>query len=279
MTRYAVPRKFTPSRSSVETDQVRRLKLTTMVCVGMFVLGMGTPAKSQGIIEIVDNAFEMQPGFAIQQIVSSVQNEEGARKKAEGLLTLELNSVEQTCGLTESQKARLNLAGQGDLHRFFNDVKTATAPYANKTRITQQEWQKVNDVTQPLRKRFSNGLHGQGSLFNKSLVMILTPEQLAIVQKDEQERSRRQFRASIKGTIQMIDAQLPLTHEQRGKLEELILKYGEVPRGASEGHLQLWATLYGLSQVPEADLKEIFSAGELKIILRLQQQGRGMRQQ
>ncbi|HEX4589670.1 MAG TPA: hypothetical protein VH120_07055, partial [Gemmataceae bacterium] len=52
-------------------------------------------------------------------------NAAGARRRFEALLTLQLEEIDRACHLTDAQKQKLHLMGQGDLKRLFDAYEQA----------------------------------------------------------------------------------------------------------------------------------------------------------
>src|SRR5258708_1205247 len=96
----------------------------------MLTAALASSARAEALVENDDLVDEVvvQPVFVMadenfeQWIFREFQNAAGARGRLDSLLTLNIESVAQVCGLTESQRQKLWLAGRGDIKRFFDSV-------------------------------------------------------------------------------------------------------------------------------------------------------------
>jgi hypothetical protein len=101
---------------------------------------------------------------------------EAARADLERALQQRLANLQAHTGLTEEQLRKLELAGRGDVSRFLDDCEEALADL-ERGDPSPQVLQDARDRCLALRSRMLGGLHGEGSLFFKSLQMLLTDEQ------------------------------------------------------------------------------------------------------
>ena len=74
-----------------------------------------------------------------QWVFGAPRNSRAGRNKLDSLLTLEVDEVCRTCGLSEVQKKKLVLAGRGDIKRFFDKVEENTHGFQHTTRRTFAE--------------------------------------------------------------------------------------------------------------------------------------------
>jgi len=198
-----------------------------------------------------------------------------AKQKVDSGLQIEIELVKTAVTLTEDQQKKLELAGRGDIARFFGelDVHKKKFPAGSMTQEKFNEmWQKI----QPLTARYQAGLHGRGSLFYKMLPIILTSQQWEQFQEQDRERQRRHYRAKIEVVLTVLDQRLPMTREQRQKFIEVVMAKSEPPKvyGQSDYYLIMWR----ISQIPDEHLKPLFDEQEWKVFIRTTQQVRGMRQ-
>jgi hypothetical protein len=74
--------------------------------------------------------------------------------------------------LTESELAKLQIAGKGDSKRLFDEIDAKRKDFA-AVRTQYAKASKVLTSTNPLANRFMNGPFEAGSLFSKTLAKIL----------------------------------------------------------------------------------------------------------
>jgi len=102
-------------------------------------------------------------------------NPVAARRRLEGLLRQRIDGVDHFCHLTVPQRKKLELTGQGDLHRLFECVDEFRKEYeaAQSGVFVKERWERWA----PVEARLASGPFGEDSLFAKSLAGLLAGEQ------------------------------------------------------------------------------------------------------
>jgi hypothetical protein len=122
-----------------------------------------------------------------------------AQGRFERLLETKIEVVDRVCRLSDAQKAKLRLAGRGDIERFFDLVERKQEKYRERFVMNDDENQRellnwviemARDV-QPLRNTLQNSPFGDGSLFSKALKTHLTSEQAAVYARVMQAESAK----------------------------------------------------------------------------------------
>src|SRR5205823_7870412 len=114
----------------------------------------------------------------------------GARQRFNSLLALRVEDIERTSTLTDAQKKKLQLAGRGDIKKFFDRYEAVKQKFQlmkNDEEKMQQIWQDIN----PLQTSLQTGLFHSDSLLIKALHNTLTSDQFA--RYDAIARERRAF--------------------------------------------------------------------------------------
>jgi hypothetical protein len=200
----------------------------------------------------------------VQSVFRNQRSVDAARHSAERELGQQVEHVAQIGTLTGEQRDKLQLAGQGDICRFFDafDSVLQAAPLGPLPQHEwQQAWQEVQQRLQPLQAQYQAGLHGEESLFRKTIPSALSSEQLVAFQKMEDERSRKHYQALVKATLAAIDNTVPLTADQRAQIIKLVVEKTEPPQGRFAGENQYQFVLYQMSQIQD-DLKPLFTDRE-----------------
>jgi hypothetical protein len=73
--------------------------------------------------------------------------------------------------LTRAQRAKLLLAGRGDIKRFFDQVEDRRREFETERRVYRNGLAALNRL-EPYRQVFEDGPFGDGSLFAKTLQRI-----------------------------------------------------------------------------------------------------------
>jgi hypothetical protein len=195
------------------------------------------------------------------------------RAQLEGQLKLQIDDVDRTVKLGEEQRKKLELAGRGDIKRYFEDVEVLRRRF----RSLRRDQERLNELwreIQPLQSRLAAGLFGEGSLFRKSLRRTLNPEKAAPY--EETHRARRAFRhrAEVEWLVAMLENVMPLSDDQRQKLEGLLVEQTRPPR--TSGDYDPYVILWQVSRIPEDKLKPIFDEAQWQLLNRQFAQMKGV---
>jgi hypothetical protein len=207
-----------------------------------------------------------------QMVFQQDRNADGARRRLEPMLVLHLESIDRSCKLTDAQRKKLQLAGRGDIKRFFDHYEAAK----QKLQLVKDDQQKLQEIWQdisPLQMTLSSGLFEADSLFYKSLHNTLTSGQCA--RYDAVERERREFnhRASIEQAVSAWEQAVPLRDAQRQELIKLLTKQAKAPH-RSAGPYGSSLVAFHLSQLPEEKLRRLFDGTQWKIMNWYRAQGK-----
>lgn len=217
-------------------------------------------------------AFEV-PEETFDQWVFGGKTASQVTKRLNSLLTLQVDSVERACGLSDSQKDKLQLAGRGDMKRFFDSVEEKRKKFL-EVRRDQNRFNNIWQEIQPLQMKFNAGLFDEKSLFYKVLKRTLDPEQAEQYEQRERERRRFRYEAKVELAVAMIETGVPLRDVQRQKLVKLLLEETEPPpRFGQDGY---YVVLYKAAQLPKERLQPIFDDGQWRAITQLLARGRAM---
>jgi hypothetical protein len=179
-----------------------------------------------------------------------------ARRKLESRLKSRIDEIDRDCKLTDDQKRKLDVAGQGDLkHAFarFDELKAKFAAVADDP----VEYQKfVAEVAKFRGTSTTLDCFGEGSLFSKIVAKTLTPQQIAMRQKALIEASNAQHLATIRWAVGSLDIWLKLGDAQHQKLERLLIARTRAPR--KFGEYDYYGLMFQLSKLPETEVKLIF---------------------
>lgn len=220
-----------------------------------------------------------QVGFTDEQFEQWVFQQYGnaatARTKLKESLELYTEDVDLSCGLSDTQKQKMRLAGRGDIERFFRtfeDVK-------KKFQLIRNDQQKVNEIFQdisPLQARMMTGLFDRDSLLRKCLVNTITREQFLKYHKVDEERSRFHHESKIGLVVTMLDQYAPITAEQRQQLSALLLRETRPLR--KSGQYDYYVMMHQVSKIDEEKFKTILDDIQWQVFNQQFGQMRGMDQ-
>jgi hypothetical protein len=200
-----------------------------------------------------------------------------ARNKLDSLLTLNVEDIERTCGLTPVQKKKLLLAGRGDIKRFFDRIDEVRKKYTNtnnKNNNFQNQFQQVWQEIQPLRNTYNSGFFGADSIYAKAIRATLTPEQAEKHEEVLRDRTLYRYWARVDLAMELLNNQVGFTDDQRRQLVQLLHEETKPPRKL--GQNDYYVVLYQLSRIPEAKLRPVFEDVQWRLLKRQLDQSRGM---
>lgn len=230
-------------------------------------------------LEEAGAAMAAQPVFADenfdQWLFNNNRNVDGARAQFNAQLKLKIESVASICGASPVQKQKLQLAGRGDIVRFFEQVEVSRKKFQSLKHDQNRINEVFNDI-RPLQARIALGLFGPGSLFDKTLRTTLNEKQAGDWEVAERARRQFQYQAKVELIISMIDDVVVLDVEQRNQLQKLILDETKPPR--QSGQYDYYVVMFQLSRVPEEKFKKLLRPAQLRALNKQLNQVRGIEQ-
>jgi hypothetical protein len=220
-------------------------------------------------------AAKMQMANVDQQVDQWVFNRFGgaapARTKLESALLLRIDDVDRVCAVSESQKHKLRLAGQGDIKRFFDRVAELKRKVVDgQNNPNQNIWQEI----QPMQVELNTGLFGDESLFAKTIKRTLDTQQAARYDGLLDKRRQVRHRATAEWFVVHIDKALGLNDQQRAQFIDLLVTLVPPPRKFGQG--DYWYLMLQSARVPEDKIKPIFDAPQWRLLSRQFTQAKGM---
>lgn len=189
-----------------------------------------------------------------QWIFQGNGNAASGKERLKARLNLQVAEIDRLCGLTSEQKQKLLLAARGDSKKFFDQVELVRLKFL-AVRQDQNAFNNIWQEIQPLQRQISVGLHGETSLFYKSLARTLTPGQMQRYREVQDDRRRYRYRASIEVVLTNLENTLPMKHAQHQALVKLILD--ETPTPIAFGQYDQYLILHQLSKLGEAKVKPL----------------------
>jgi hypothetical protein len=208
-----------------------------------------------------------------QWVFQPYTNEAGARQRLESLLAMRIEDIGRACNLTEAQKKKLQLAGRGDINRYFDRYEQIKQKFKALDN-NREKLQEIQPDVIPMRTILQSGLFHDDSLLYKSLRNALTDEQFTRYDSAVQEVRAFRHMANIQRAVAILEEGVPLRDVQRQELITLLRKETKPPPRPSQLDFQ-W-TMYQIGRIPETSLKPLFSDTQWKVISRQLEQYRGL---
>jgi hypothetical protein len=257
-----------------------RIGSTSLLAILFCLVTIATPSLgvAQDVAEVEEEELAIDAGFEIavsnfDQWIYGSQNAQQGLQRVESQLLLQVEAIDHVCGLTEAQITKLQLAGQGDLKRFLDDVSVARKKFM-KVRRNRNAFNNIWQEIQPLQARINAGLYGESSFFRKVLRRSLTEEQSSRYEESEWERRQFRYHAKLALVVAMMERSMPLRAEQREQFINMLKEETTTPKAF--GQYDYYVVLYQLNRIPDKKLKPIFDEAQWKVLKQHQAQARGM---
>jgi hypothetical protein len=231
------------------------LRLSALVLAAAFLACPGARAQVRQPVW-TDDMFD-------QWVFQQDRNAAGARQRLDSLLGLRIEEVDRASQLTDAQKKKLQLAGKGDMRRFFARYETVK----KKFQLVKNDQNKINQIWQdisPLQMSLQAGLFHEDSLLVKSLPHTLTAEQFERYDAVARERRAFRHRATIELTVALLEQNMPLRASQRSDLIALLTKQTKPAR--KSGQYEYYVIMVQLGRVPEVKLKPLFDTMQWQVV-------------
>ncbi len=198
------------------------------------------------------------------------------RSQFESQLTLHIEELARSVELLPPQKKKLLLAGRGDMKRYFDRIEEVRQKYLSDPNFqfntqVQQIWRDL----QPLQTSYNSGLFGEGSLFAKTMRVMLTPDQARKVEEVERERMLFHYWSRVDLGLELLSCEVGFTEDQYARLIELLRAETRPPRKMAR-QFDVYVVVYQLGHIPEKKIRPIFEDYQWPLMARALQQGRAL---
>jgi hypothetical protein len=185
------------------------------------------------------------------------------RARLDASLSVRIEHIDRTCGLSETQRKKLVLAGRGDIKRFFDHVDDRTRRLQTR-QDAPEEVAKVQEELQELQKSLQGGLFGEGSIFSKTCKQALSESQKARVDGARRQSRRLRHEAKVDLVVEILDATVGFSDEQRQRLAARLLAETRLPRKTGEEEVLI--VLSQTIRLPEAKLRPLFNDSQWRAL-------------
>lgn len=198
-----------------------------------------------------------------QWVFQTYGNASGAHRQLESQLATQIVDINRICRLTNAQKEKLQLAGRGDIKRFFDryeGIKRKAQLIPHDELALQKIWQDIR----PLQTTLQSGLFHEESLLTKSLPNTLTDEQFARYDTMVRERRAARHRENINRAVAILQRGIRLRDPQRRELVSLIRS--QTRPSPRSGPYEISVLLWQLGRLPNEKLKQLFDPEQWDIV-------------
>ncbi len=183
--------------------------------------------------------------FLNQYLFGQNRSELNMRKRFENQLDSEIGDLSQTCLLTPAQKTLAELAGRGDIVRFFHPFEEFRQRYQGVP-LSTDLLKEIRQDTRLLQLKLSIVWSGEHSLLYKTLANSLQADQIARFNTWKASRRRAIHQAAVNSAIQVIrTAPAPISRDRQQQLTRFLLRETQSPPISVPG----WDAYFILLQV------------------------------
>jgi hypothetical protein len=141
----------------------------------------------------------------------------------DSLLAFKLDYLDRFCGITAVQRKKLELAGRGDIKRFFDLVTEKRT----KLRSSGQPPESVGQFRlecQQLVGKYGKEVFEEPSIFSKAIPRTLTPAQLAAHEREVSQAALECHCARVDLLVQYFDVLVGFRDQERRRLTEMLVR-------------------------------------------------------
>lgn len=176
----------------------------------------------------------------------------GARRQLHSQLAGLVREMDFACDLSLEQERKLELAGRGDVKRFFEeidrlwqDAKAVVTPIAKNEHVVTE--------ARRMQVRFRHGLfESDDSLLEKVAGVTLNPKQRTAYQELKADRRRLDYEAHVLAVIDRLQRNLELSEPQRRHLLDVMRQQTRPPQ--QWGTLTTAIVMRHMAMIPRSEL-------------------------
>ncbi len=160
----------------------------------------------------------------VDQIVEQINEQESPEGgRLDTRLTLTLDWLEASCRISENQKKKLQVAGRGDIKRFFDEMRDMKRRY-RQVKGDAKRFGEMQRRLAEFQTSFGDDVFGESSLFSKMLQKTLSPQQAEMYVNARAEARSFAQRAAVDQAVRFFDIAVGFNDRQRGQLTDLLLE-------------------------------------------------------
>lgn len=186
-----------------------------------------------------------------------------ARRRCNVQLKMRIAELDRVCSLSPQQKDKLQLAGQGDIERFFDRFEELRAELEPLMKKDPQAWNHIWPKIGPLQQKFQSGLFSDRSFFGKVLGKTLSSEQQKKFEQVQLERRRFHYLASIEAALTTLEDTVALAPDQHEAAARML---AESPPPLRSGQYDTYVVMSRLRRLPKEKLIKLLDARQRTLL-------------
>jgi hypothetical protein len=183
-------------------------------------------------------------------------NGDKARQLLAARLKSTIESLDQLYGITPDQRKKLEVAGRGDIKRFFDRLAEKRDQFQLAATNRTTDLQQVLKELQELSRGGWPDAFGAESMFGKTLRRVLKPEQRVHYEQKRENARLDIYHSRVQWALLTLQKSLSLSDDQSFRL--LIVLVEETPPPQHFGEYDYYVVMYQASRLPESRLRPIF---------------------
>ena len=206
---------------------------------------------------------------------------EGVRTKAMAILELEIDSLDEACGLSDAQRAKLTLAARLEAAESMQLFEGFQRRYSGRTvdfqtREGQETWQRFHRELNEIQRATSRS-GGARHLPGRVVGSLLDDRQREVWKGEAALRRASQWRRQMEGGLAILESSVGLTDRQHEALVAMLME--DPPRidmakaRDAFGDQNPFLCWYALSRLDSDRLEAIFDARQWEKVSTIVRQG------
>jgi hypothetical protein len=265
--------------SMIDRQGIRSHLVWIAAILGISLCARTAGAQDLNVREAAD-PFEQQGAWTdeqfdnwVDQIVSGInERDTPERGRLDGRLTLKLDWIQVSCGITDAQKKKLQIAGRRDIKRFLDEMREMKRQF-RQIKADPIQFATLQQRLAEIQTSSAADLFGETSFLSKTLHSTLTAEQNAACAKAADESREFGHRAAVEQAVQFCDLAIGLSAEQRRRLTELFVnETRKLKRNESSELSQQFMMVLQTAKLSREKLKPIFDQEQWKVMSALLKQ-------
>jgi hypothetical protein len=217
------------------------------------------PALGRGrAVQVSDRQFD-------RWIFASDGGADSARMLTESRLKSRIGYIEHLCGLSQNQRKKLEVAGRGDIKRFFDRVEEKRNQFHHGEMHQAELIQEMTEV-QKMGRDYRATIFNDRSMFGKVLATLLDQEQADRYRRNRDDARLSRHQSRVEWVALTLQKNLLLTDVQRVRLVSVLFEETRPPQRF--GPSDYYGIIYQASRLPEARLRPIFAEAEWRALQR-----------
>jgi hypothetical protein len=209
----------------------------------------------------------------VDQIVSGINDRDTpVNGRLDERLNLKLDWIQASCGISEEQKKKLQIAGRRDIKRFLDEMREIKRQY-RKVRADPIQFGKMQHRLSDIQTSSAADLFGEASFLSKMLHRTLSDAQSVAYARAMEESRAFEHRAAVEQAVQFCDLAIGLNDDQRRRLTELFLSETRQMKRKESSELSLqFMMVLQTAKLSRDKLKAIFDAAQWEVMSALLKQ-------